>query len=340
MIRKGQVGGIILAAIATLLFLIFIYNIYFKEKKEKTFTSLLAKVDTSKIDKIEVYPREEKGIIVTLTREGGLWMVSNGKIKVMADQGQVSGVLADHFKMSVDQLAATSKEQWRDFGVDDSLGTRVKLYMGNNLIMDIVVGTFKMSATTRRGQSFVRIADDEKVYGIDGFMSLWYNNKFNGYRNKILFQGDKGSWDSLVFTFPGDSSFTLYKDTSKNKWLIRNYEELTDSSKVEEYLNVAWGVRGENYIDTSLNLQQLKPTYSLTIHSTKYLQFIVNCYVIPQSSGDTIMAVTSSMDNTNIWNAKASDKLFERIFYSRSKFLKEISNKEKVNVSKPSKKAT
>ncbi len=258
-------------------------------------------------------------------------MVSNGKIKVMADQGSVSGILQDHAKIKVDMLAATSKEGWLEFGVDDSAGTRVQLFTGEKKILDVMVGNFKFSPQTRRAQSFLRLYDDEKVYGVDGYLSLWYNNTFNGYRNKIIWEGDKGSWDSLSFRYLTDTAFTLYKDTS-GRWSIRGFEKDADSSAIDSYLNVVWGIRPQNYIDTNININQYSPQYELTVYSRKNLKWTVKCYIIPVSERDTLWCLTSTYDPSNIWNAKAEDKVLEKIFYPFSHFIK------KKEESKPGKK--
>jgi len=321
MIRRNIIKW--LAAILVVLAILWIVNVLIiTPQKEKKFKSLLAGTDTSKITKIEIFSRKERDVVITLTREAGVWMVSNGKIKVMADQGGVQGILGDHATIKVDQLAGTSPDHFHEFDVDDSNGTRVKLYEGNKLVLDVVVGKFKFSPQTRRAQSFIRLYDDDKVYAIDGYMALWYNQKFDDYRNRKLFEGDKHTWDSLKFEYASGESFLLYKDTSTSKWLIKGYEEKTDSEKVEQYLTNLWGIRSSSYLDTNIDVASLKPDYSLTIYSRTREMWKLNCYVVKHDTSE-IYAIMSSIDNTNIFNGKAGDELFNKMFKNMNDFLKE-----------------
>ena len=58
----------------------------------------------------------------------------------------ISGTLISALNnMKPESVVATNKDRWPMFEVTDSLGTRVKLFSGDNLLADVVIGKFSFS---------------------------------------------------------------------------------------------------------------------------------------------------------------------------------------------------
>jgi len=67
-------------------------------------------------------------------------------------------------------------------------------------------------------QSHVRVADDDKVYLVDGYLSLMFNNNPSMYRDKNICRFQEDQPLGLLFIYPADSSFVLTK--TGNNWYV------------------------------------------------------------------------------------------------------------------------
>src|SRR5207237_8357648 len=117
--------------------------------------------------------------------------------------------------------------------VADTSDTRIKIITTDNHTYDMVVGKFGYNPAARNGLTYIRHADEEAVYAIEGSLSFTVNQDIDAWRNKTFITGNKDNWTSLTFTYPGDSSFMLSK--SNNQWMVNG--EKADSAKTAQYFN-------------------------------------------------------------------------------------------------------
>src|SRR5665647_1705682 len=92
-------------------------------------------------------------------------------------------------------LAAMNKSKWKDFELTDSLATHIKfLSKKGKALADLMIGKFTYkqvdnpntgySANNIQGTSFVRLYNEEEVYGVEGFISFLLSGKFEDWRDK------------------------------------------------------------------------------------------------------------------------------------------------------------
>jgi hypothetical protein len=199
-------------------------------------------------------------------------------------------------------VAATKKENWAKFEVTDSLGTRVKLLKGSDVVADLVIGKFSYSEP-RNMTSYVRIASDKEVYGVDGMLAMSFDRNLNSFRDRTIIKSNQSDWTRLIFNYPADSSFVLEK--RGDKWMIGEME--TDSALVAQYFT-----RIANLTDGSFADQKpgFAPTHRLTIEGNNMMPKveIVGYYTDPENF------VLESNQNPDAWfNSKTSA---EKIYIS------------------------
>jgi len=72
---------------------IYLLTRLFSGKQERTFRTELVQVDTSLVNKIELYPKTADGSTVTLQRSNDSWTVTDGNITASAVTSSVQSLL-------------------------------------------------------------------------------------------------------------------------------------------------------------------------------------------------------------------------------------------------------
>lgn len=199
-------------------------------KGSRTFKQELVKVEADEVTSIQVNAKSAGGKTTVLKKENDMWQVeADGKI-YRADQSIASSMMSQLNGMKPKSLVTTDKERWKEFEVTDSLGTRVKLFKGSELLADVIFGKFSYSQPQTM-TSYVRLAGDDEVYGVDGMMGMSFNRRADSFRDRTLLSSTSANWSKLTFSYPADSSFTLKK--INDKWMID--AEVADSAAVVKY---------------------------------------------------------------------------------------------------------
>lgn len=299
---------IFVVLLAVVLIVIFLDN----KQGTRTFKSEIANVDTATVNSILVYPQSDNKKEIKLMRTGVQWKAQNDKMNVEADISNVNSVLAMLGVLKPIRLAATSKDKWKEYNVDDSLGSRVVLMNNQNKLLDLIVGKFTFNQASRTGLTYVRLNEDENVYVVEGFISMTVNQQFNQWRNKTVIQGNKSDWTKIVFHYPADSGFVLSK--TGEKWMLN--DSLADSVKVDQYFNQIASATNSTFVDGFKNNGRQAEKILRIEGNNMPAPIVVNVY-----SDATHKYVLQSSLNTEGSFGDADSSLTQRIFKSKSNFL-------------------
>jgi len=305
----SKINNKILLIVFVVLAAAYFGNKYLGNSGERNFREKLIEIDTSAVDKIVITPPISKHIVLTLTKAGSTWDVTNDTIKDDAEMSMVRSMLSTLVSLKPKRLVASSEDKWKEYQVSDSLSTRVKAYSGDKLLADLIVGKFDFNQQSRTMATFVRRADEKQVYSVDGFITSTFTADFNTLRNKTFLHFNKDDLTSIKFDYPADSSFSLSKLNSK--WQVVN--EPADSAAVAKYLNSASTFNMREFVD---NYQPAgSPMYTMTVDGDNMSTVTIQCY----KEGDDYILHSSLNDNA--WFRKGNINIFERLLVPRSKFL-------------------
>jgi len=254
---------------------------------------------------------------VKLTRVGSKWEVQGGGESFSADNMAVSAMLNDFARIKPERVAATTKEKWEHYEVNDSLGNRVKVFQGDEMTADFVVGKFSYQQLKnqyeRQGKmtSYVRLFDETEVYATEGFLNMTFNRSTNDLRNKTVINSDENSWTRLTFNYPADSSFVLIKEN--NNWMINGL--LADSNEVKSYLGSIARLNSQNVLET--NVPSGQPELTLSIEGNNISPIRIDAY-----QADTInkYIIESTANPATPFSGTGSD-LATKLFVSPSRFM-------------------
>lgn len=231
----------ILAIVFFVLLGIWILKNFVSQPKTRSFRATLVQVDTSMVNKIMLYPKGNEGEYIQLSKNGSEWKASNGTLDVPAESARVGSLLGQLVSVPTKQLITKSAEKHADYEVNEEKGKIIELYQGEELVNKLIFGRFNFNQNTRTGTSYARLADEDDVYALDGFMSMSFDTDFNSFRNKKLMSLSIAEIKGLVYNgnpiIPAESGM----------W---NYSELEiDSLAMANYLNGLSSPTGTNFSD-------------------------------------------------------------------------------------------
>jgi hypothetical protein len=301
MFRKIN-NKLLVSAFVVLLAIVVIVQLIDSRAGNRTFKSDLVVVSADEITSIEIYPKAANGNLIKLFKENDLWKVESGGKKFNADQSTAGRMISELNGLKPKSVVATKKENWGKFEVTDSLGTEVKLLKGSAVLADVVIGKFSY-LDPRNMTSYVRLANDKEVYGVDGMLAMSFDRNLNSFRDRTIIKSNKTDWTKLTFNYPADSSFVLEK--KGDKWMIGAME--ADSALVTQYFNKIANLTDGSFADQK---PAFTSTHRLTIEGNNMMQKveIVGYYTDPENF------IIESTQNPDTWFK--SRTLSEKIFVS------------------------
>ncbi|MEP2025756.1 MAG: DUF4340 domain-containing protein [Reichenbachiella sp.] len=237
----------LIGVLIALCLIYFVVDFTGSKNKSKSLRTELVTIDTAKVTQIKIEAPGDK--VVLLDKVKGEWEITleNDK-KVVASASAVDNALFALLSISPSRMATKSEAKWKDYQVD-STGTRVRIYEGSDLTLDLVIGRFG-SEGQRSFYTFVRLFSDEEVYVAKDFMGFSVSSDPSAYRDQVLARIKKDSVAAITFNYPMDSSFKLHR--VGDVWQANG--EPADSVAVAKYMNGLGYVNGKEFMDEEKQL--------------------------------------------------------------------------------------
>lgn len=313
---------ILVIILLVLIGLFFLLRAIYEKQSAGNLKTDLVRIDSSLVNSILLYPSAEKGVEITFTRTGKKWKVSKGEITADADESSVTNMFGELLVLKPERMVTRNKEKWKDYGVTDSLGTRVIMKEGKKVVLDLMVGRFEYlpgpggysgyGGQYGTGLTYLRLFNETDVYVVKGFLAMSFNQNFNRWRNQIFLRTDKNNINLLNFEYPADSGFIAMK--SDTVWIIEGIT--ADSSLMASYLNSLSQKSNTQFTDLFKPL--LSPDYQLTINGTNMAPIILKAY----RKGENEFILNSSLNPESYFISPAKG-LFGTVFKSKSDFFQQ-----------------
>ena len=161
-------------------------------------------------------------------------------------------------------------------------------------------------------KSHIRVAGDDRVYVVDGFLSMMFSDQPSAYRNRLVFKFNKNDLAKLTFIFPGDSSFQLLK--SGTRWLVN--DQSADSAKVENWLNQVANCTNSDFADEKTPPMVFPFSLHIEGNNMKTIE-VKGAFDAPLKT----YFITSTF-NTSATFGGPNSYLFNQVFPGKVKFMK------------------
>jgi len=294
-------------------------------RERATIKVKLVEIDTSRVNKIIIHPKVSEGAQFEFTRKNGTWIVQQNNIVAVPDKDAVHNILLEAENIKPKSLEAVDKSKWNEFQLTDSLATRVTfLDKKGKSLADLMIGSFTYEQPRNQngnpygnpygngiqGTSFVRLYNENKVYGVEGFLALAFSGKFNDYRDKSFIRLNKEDVTRISFLVPADSGFVLSRKDSS--WYVNDHK--TDSLAVANYLNSLRFLSGQDIKDNYK--PKGNPKYELKIEGNNLLNISVKCYKV--DPGDEF--ILNSSLTPDVYFTSKKDGIFDKLFRTEKYF--------------------
>ncbi len=318
MIKKlGNKGLLLLLLLALAIFGLFRY--ISNKKGENTFkTAIIPKIDSARMNGMVIFPKIEKTgkpLPYVFKKVGKYWYVSQGDISSKAEPRSANYVISQLEQISPDRLGSNDPKDWKQFCVNDSLGTRVVLLYDKDTVLDVIVGRFSYIPQQKQAISYMRISGQNEVYAVPGFISMNIANEFDNWRDKKIMPGEISTWKKLTFTYPSDSGFVIMKD-SNEKWVFGN-GSMPDSATAS---NVIKTLSEQNYgaFINKFDSNGKQPVFTVKIEGSDFSPTIIKAY--PADTANRY-AINSTINPTVFFSGNKNG-IFDKIFIGKSSLVK------------------
>ena len=302
--------------------LIIVLGIYFLsdmfENEDRTFRSELVSMDTAEITKIVIVPKIGGGDEISLIRTGAAWELKSAGKSYKPDNNAIKNIITKLSILKPERVAATNSSKWKGFEVTDSTSTRVKLYVGDKVESEIYIGKFsytqppqgqgQMQQRQQQGKmsTHVRLAGEDEVYVVDGFLKMEIQSNVDAYRDKTLLAANKDDLTKLTFKYPDNNNFTLTREN--NKWMINGNE--ADSANTAKYLQKLKRLTSTNFID-NIDPVGNQPSHYVKFEGNNMLPVEIKAFPIMDTINQFVVT-TSRIPDAKFSGGK--NNLFENIF--------------------------
>ncbi len=278
-------------------------------RNERTFKKDIVDIDTTDVTKVLIYPHSKGHKEIYLYKTGNIWKVklhNNTSEIVPADK--ITNMFNQLLSIKTLKLATRDVTKYKSLQVDTS-GTKVKVFEGNNLALDLIIGrfAFKQPSTIF---TYVRLNDEKEVYVTEGFLETTFGNvEVNNFRNTTLIKTDFSLFNKLTFTYPADSSFQAVK--VNNEWKIN--KTTINSNDMDSYIAQISNLSGIDIVDKNqINFNNLTKL-TLTIETEKNKTYTLFGFVNKDKQ-----IINSSLNPNLYFNAQ---DLIKRVFVGKTYFI-------------------
>jgi hypothetical protein len=172
-----------------LIFLFFVlsylvFSRFMNNRAVPPFDTMLIKVDTARISSIGISP--QKGQAYTLHHTQGQWIVSNGQLSLPAQTDRLLIILNQLDTIQTFELMSNRAVDWEQYGVGKGQGTRITIYLEDGQKEDFLIGKTDFDPVLQKSIAYLRLAGQNEVFAVNGFLPFQLERHFNDFRNNTL----------------------------------------------------------------------------------------------------------------------------------------------------------
>ena len=279
-------------------------KLFSNKGSERNFQSELIDVDSNAVFRVEV---KLPGSEYTLKKESDGWYAYQDDLKVKASSGAVNSLLGIFNNIKAKQLVSRNPEKWIDYEVDNEKGAEIRLFDDKDAALAACIfGRFNFNQQTRAGISYLRLADSDEVYAVDGFAALSAKQEFNGFRNKTLTKLNKADIKSIRLS-KGQNLANIVN--TPEGWQIDGQAAI-DSTTMDQYLSALSNLNGQEFLD-HLDPGNLQAEGQLSITADNSSGITLTSYLNPDAENSFVI---HSSANPDAYFQSDSSGIYKRIF--------------------------
>lgn len=316
MFRKSKI--ILLLGILALLIGIF-FIIKTNESEDRTFRSKVLTFTPQSVSKILIHDYST-GDDTKVSLKDGEWVLSANGREYNAMPEAVRNAIVTLNQLHTESVVATSSDKWEEYKVDKNQAIHVEVFAGSTMVGDLYIGkfSFKQIPATEPGRepttvmtSFVRPAEEENIYAVNGTLRINFQGGITSFRDRSVFVCNQPTDITQISIDGPDEDITL--DLSGPVWTMNG--QPLDSAAMVSYLRSFSRLRNTEFLD-EVDVSSMEPDYTLTVEGKTFDPVTIMAYPADSTIG---YYLTSSMNPGNVFDG-SKNKMFEKVFVGTDTF--------------------
>lgn len=214
------------------------------QEASQAFQAEIVSVDTAQVDRV-VIETPTTGEPVHLFKEEGSWKVSRQDGPAYAaDRKTIRETISQLNNLQVNALVTRDSEDYTRYKVD-STGTRLTFKRGDQVTDRVIIGAPQFISRSEIN-SYVRPADREAVYSVEGYLKPRIDKSVNGWRDKTIWNIPGDQIARVDFMFPADSSYSIER-VGENSF-VSNSDSL-QTAQIRPILNQLGGLEAAGFAE-------------------------------------------------------------------------------------------
>lgn len=227
-----------------LLFSGFLITQFAYERQIKDFHTTLIQIPEKDITALLLYPLKDKQEEFSLNKDGGKWGVTKGNVIAKANKKLVNKIIKALTNVDTQNLVSQQAADWKDYGVDDTKGSRVKVLTNKTLLKDFIIGKTGRD-TNYQIITYVRLSAEEEIYAVLGDLNEPFNQSFAAFRNPEILTFNPADIQKISL-LSADSSGTTY-ERKDSIWTTINSP--IQAIHINAYLRKIQALKGKYFAD-------------------------------------------------------------------------------------------
>ncbi|MBO7594186.1 MAG: DUF4340 domain-containing protein [Salinivirgaceae bacterium] len=157
--------------------------IFVDHSTDRSFRRFVISVDMDKVQSINIL-RPLDGLSLEFVREGDDWNVVVPSGAMEANSRKIESLLAYLVGVQAIRQMSNSENVWEQYGVIDSIATRVIVRGKKKTLADFYFGNTDFDAQTQEISCYIRNAGDSRIYKVDGYLGPALSGGFDAWVRK------------------------------------------------------------------------------------------------------------------------------------------------------------
>ncbi len=286
-------------------------------KKERSFDDKITGFNVENVNKIVINPKDKTKKEFSIKKTKDKWDIVVGDESFEADNSTIDNTLSSLKKMKIKNIITKNPDNFAKYELEKDKCKRVKLYDGKDKLVDILVGKFKYNQQSRSANSYVRLADKNEVFSIDGFLSMNISDNISTYRIKTLAKFTIDQLDKITYTH---QNLDYHISKQDDKWIYNGV--ILDSLKMKAYISKLSNLKGAKFME-DVNWQKPESSDKLVLNIENNDNIEITAY--PDTIATKAFVINSSLNDKAYFQSDSSG-LYKNVFGELQAILDKASN--------------
>ena len=309
--------------IVLLIILLAVYFIVrFMDDGDRSFKDIVVSFDPAEVTGIIILD-PDNGQKTQLAFKNQEWGVVMEDKTYPADSNVVKNILIQLSSLPTKRYAGKGEKIWARYELTDNVALKISLLKDQQVIKDILIGKFsynmpenqdrQMTGRQQQGDAttYVRVAGEEDVYAVDGFLRMNFNRDANAYRDRTMIRVNMRDITRVMIE-QAEGNIALVNN--EGRWLVNG--KPADSARAVKYITGLSGLNSSYFVNQDFS--GALASHSAVISGNNFMPVTISAF--PVADTNINYAIHSSSNADSYFNGKKNG-LFEKAFISEGGLL-------------------